>query len=135
MNIWLFLTICCCMSVHGWSVLWLRFGLLISSFYPRRSFVLKEEDDRRISPKSYDYVHDNRTQSRYTVHCFLNTVHRVLNCVHCAKLHSLRSQPHTLRSQPHRTLRSQPIVHCVLSHIHCILNCVHNVFSGMQVFM
>ena len=30
-----------------------------------------------------DYVHDNRTQSRYTVHCFLNTVHLILNCVHC----------------------------------------------------
>ena len=33
--------------------------------------------------ESCDYVHDSRTQSRYTVHCFLNTVHRVLNCVHC----------------------------------------------------
>ena len=41
------------------------------------------ENVLEIDGNGADYVHDNRTQSRYTVHCFLNTVHRVLSCVHC----------------------------------------------------
>ena len=38
------------MFVYGWSVLGLRFGLLILSFYPVGSFVLKVEGDsaRRV---------------------------------------------------------------------------------------
>ena len=36
---------CYCMFVYGWSVLELRFGLLILSFYPVGSFVLRVEGD------------------------------------------------------------------------------------------
>ena len=40
-----FLTIYYCMFVYDWSVLELRFGLLILSFYPMGSFVLRVEVD------------------------------------------------------------------------------------------
>ena len=33
------------MFVYGWSVLELKFGLLVLSFYPMRSFVLRVEVD------------------------------------------------------------------------------------------
>ena len=39
------LTICYCMFVYGGSVLGLRFGLLILSFYPMESFVLRMKDN------------------------------------------------------------------------------------------
>ena len=36
------------MFAYGWSVLELRFGLLILSFYPKGSFVLKVKDDPQV---------------------------------------------------------------------------------------
>ena len=36
------------MSVYRWSVLGSRFGLLILSFYPMGSFVLRVKDDPKI---------------------------------------------------------------------------------------
>ena len=44
-NNWHFLTICYCMLVYGWSVLGLRFGLLILSFYPMEYFVLRVDGE------------------------------------------------------------------------------------------